>query len=68
MLVDHIDTLTAQTDRLTARIEELLAAIPAAQPAQDQSGLSHRLGGGGATGEALTGKRRRSCSHARSPR
>jgi len=31
MLLDHYDALTAQIDRLTARIEALLAAIPAAQ-------------------------------------
>ena len=49
VLLDHIDALTAQTDRLTARIEELIAAVPAAQPPPDQSGLSHRRGGGGAT-------------------
>jgi hypothetical protein len=30
MLLDHYDALTAQIDRLTGRIEELLAAIPAA--------------------------------------
>jgi transposase len=31
MLLDQIDTLSAQIGKLTARIEELLAAIPAAQ-------------------------------------
>jgi transposase len=31
MLLDHIDTLSAQVATLTARIEQLLAAIPAAQ-------------------------------------
>jgi transposase len=31
MLLDHYDALTAQIDRLTARIQELIAAIPAAQ-------------------------------------
>ena len=31
MLLDQIDALTAQTGKLTARIEELIAAIPAAQ-------------------------------------
>jgi transposase len=31
MLLDQIDALTAQIARLTARIEELIAAIPAAQ-------------------------------------
>jgi transposase len=32
MLLDQIDTLSGQIDRLTVRIEELLAAMPAAQP------------------------------------
>ncbi len=41
VLLDHIDALTTQTDRLTARIEELIAAVLTAQPPQDQSGLSH---------------------------
>jgi transposase len=31
MLLDHYDALTAQIDRLTARIQELIGAIPAAQ-------------------------------------
>jgi transposase len=31
MLLDQIDTLTAQIGKLTARIEQLIAAIPAAQ-------------------------------------
>ncbi len=31
MLLDQIDALTAQIDKLTTRIEELIAAIPAAQ-------------------------------------
>ena len=51
VLLDHIDALTTQTDRLTARIEELIAAVPAAQPPQDQSGLSHGRGDGGTTDE-----------------
>ena len=51
VLLDHIDALTTQTDRLTARIEELIAAVPAAQPPQDQSGLSHGHVGDGATNE-----------------
>jgi transposase len=51
VLLDHIDALTTQIDRLTARIEELIAAVPAAQPPQDQSGLSHGRGSGGATDE-----------------
>jgi transposase len=33
MLLDQIDALTAQTGQLTARIEQLIAAIPAAQGA-----------------------------------
>ena len=49
LLLDHIDALTTQTDHLTARIEDLIAAVPAAQPPQDQSGLSHGRGGGGTT-------------------
>jgi transposase len=52
VLLDHIDALTAQTDRLTARIEELIAAVPAAQPPQDQSGLSHGRGSGAATDQS----------------
>jgi transposase len=56
-LLDHIDALTTQTDRLTARIEELIAAVPAAQPPQDQCRLSHGRGGGGAaTGEGAHGQ------------
>jgi transposase len=51
VLVDHIDALATQTDRLTARIEELIAAVPAAQPPQDQSGPSHGRGDGGTTDE-----------------
>ena len=31
MLLDQIDALTAQIGKLTTRIEELIAAIPAAQ-------------------------------------
>ena len=49
LLLDHIDALTTQTDHLTARIEELIAAVPAAQPPQDKAGLSHERGGGGTT-------------------
>src|SRR5262245_3373640 len=33
MLLDEIDALTAKAERLTQRIEELIAAIPAAHPA-----------------------------------
>jgi transposase len=51
MLLDQIDALGLQIDRLTSRIEELIGAIPAAQPPPDQSGLSHGLVGGGATDE-----------------
>ena len=32
MLLDQIDSLGVQIDRLTSRIEELIGAIPAAQP------------------------------------
>jgi transposase len=56
VLLDHIDALTAQTDRLTARIEELIAAVPAAQPPPDQSGLSHGRVGGAATDEGAHGQ------------
>ena len=35
MLLDHIDALGIQIDRLTARIQELIGAIPAAQPPGD---------------------------------
>jgi transposase len=38
MLLDHYDALTAQIDRLTARIQELIAAIPAAQVPGDGDG------------------------------
>jgi transposase len=48
MLLDQIDALTAQIQRLTTRIEELLAAIPAAQGADaDAAGAT---GPGAATG------------------
>src|SRR5512132_3955616 len=33
MLLDQIDALSGQIDQLTSRIEETIAAIPAAQPA-----------------------------------
>jgi transposase len=49
MLLDQIDALGVQIDRLTSRIEALIGAIPAAQPPQDQSRLSHGRGGGGTT-------------------
>jgi transposase len=35
MLLDHIDALGIQIDRLTSRIQELIGAIPAAQPPGD---------------------------------
>jgi hypothetical protein len=35
MLRDHIDALGIQIDRLTSRIQELIGAIPAAQPPGD---------------------------------
>jgi transposase len=38
MLLDQIDALGVQIDRLTSRIEELIGAIPAAQPPQDKAG------------------------------
>jgi transposase len=47
MLLDQIDALTAQTGKLTARIEELIAAIPAAQGV-DADGTT---GPGGGLGE-----------------
>jgi transposase len=56
MLLDQIDALGVQIDRLTSRIEELIGAIPAAQPPPDQSGLSHGRGGGGATDEGAHGQ------------
>jgi transposase len=37
MLLDQIDALGVQIDRLTSRIEELIGAIPAAQPPQDKA-------------------------------
>jgi transposase len=40
MLLDHYDALTAQIDRLTARIQELISAIPAAQPPGDGDGAA----------------------------
>jgi transposase len=46
MLLDQYDALTAQINRLTARIEELLAAIPAAQGV-DADGTTGPDAGGG---------------------
>jgi hypothetical protein len=40
MLRDHIDALGIQIDRLTSRIQELIGAIPAAQPPGDGAGPS----------------------------
>jgi hypothetical protein len=50
MLLDHIDALGIQIDRLTSRIQELIGAIPAAQPAGDGAGPS-----GAGTAAATTG-------------
>ena len=38
VLVDQIDALGVQIDRLTSRTEELVGAIPAAQPPHDKAG------------------------------
>jgi transposase len=40
MLLDHIDALGIQIDRLTSRIQELIGAIPAAQVPGDGAGAS----------------------------
>jgi transposase len=40
ILLDHIDALGIQIDRLTSRIQELIGAIPAAQPPGDGAGPS----------------------------
>jgi transposase len=50
MLGDQIDALSGQIDRLTARIEQTITAIPAAQP--PAGGLG---GGAAATGQAGLG-------------
>jgi transposase len=50
MLGDHIDALGIQIDRLTSRIQELIGAIPAAQPPGDGAGPS-----GAGTTAATTG-------------
>jgi transposase len=42
MLGDHDDALTAQIDRLTVRIQELIGAIPAAQVPGDGDGAAGR--------------------------
>jgi transposase len=49
MLLDHYDALTAQIDRLTVRIQELIGAIPAAQAPSDGAGPTGS-GDGGTTG------------------
>lgn len=38
MILDQVDVLTRQIDRLTARIEDLIAAIPATIPSDDDGG------------------------------
>jgi transposase len=48
MLLDQYDALGGQIDRLTVRIEQLIAAIPAAQVPGDQAGPTGG-GDGGAT-------------------
>jgi transposase len=50
MLGDHIEALGIQIDRLTSRIQELIGAIPAAQPPGDGAGPS-----GAGTAAATTG-------------
>jgi ABC-type transporter Mla subunit MlaD len=50
MLLDHYDALTAQIDRLTARIQELIGAIPAAQAPPEGAGPTG--GGDGGTTDA----------------
>src|SRR4029453_8457064 len=49
MLLDHYDALTAQIDRLTVRIQELIGAIPAAQAPSEGAGPTGS-GDGGTTG------------------
>jgi transposase len=46
MLLDQIDALTAQIGRLTARIEELIAAIPAAQGVDADGATGPHAGAG----------------------
>ncbi|HYS41045.1 MAG TPA: IS110 family transposase [Pseudonocardiaceae bacterium] len=46
MLLDQIDTLSVQIDRLTSRIDQLLLGMPAAQAGTDQQ-PPHPDGGGG---------------------
>jgi len=49
MLLDQIDALSIQIDRLTARIESLIAAMPAAQPPRHPD---HDAAGPGSGGES----------------
>ncbi len=58
MLLDQIDALTAQIGKLTARIEELIAAIPAAQGVDAD----------GTTGPAPDAGRRPGAARGRPPR
>ena len=59
MLLDQIDALTAQIGKLTTRIEELIAAIPAAQGVDAD----------GSTGPAAGhGRRRPGAARRRPPR
>jgi transposase len=51
-VLDQIDVLTAKIERLTLRIEELIAAIPASQPPGTGSRTSD--GGGGEGGDPAT--------------
>ena len=46
MLLDHIDALGIQIDRLTSRIQELIGAIPAAQAPGDRAGATRGRDGG----------------------
>jgi len=57
MLLDQIDALTAQTGRLTTRIEELIAAIPAAQGA-DADGTTGPDAGTGPDATVLSAAQR----------
>jgi transposase len=50
MLLDQVDALSVQIDRLTGRIEELIGVIPAAQVTKDQAGPTGGGGGGDTTG------------------
>jgi transposase len=49
MLLDQIDGLSAQIDRLTTRTGQLLAALPEAQPADHPAGPSGDAAGQGGT-------------------